>query len=216
MAKDFRQEAAQDEASRKAYIEWLQQRVEVIHQRITAHDILRHGGVELRTDGEEQFSCPFHGADNTPSARVYPEGARSRSHAWCFVCQERWDVIALWKKFNPGADDKTFSRVVKELEQAFNITTPEMPTEATLSAKHVDVSLVSFDALYEAAEGRLRGAREAYQHLDDLTGYLSAGQVIDKVRHQVDTQQMPPLKGEEILRKLLARIAQKVRSCPVG
>ena len=187
-----------------------------IHQRVSAHDVLRHGGVDLQGDGEEQFSCPFHGADNKPSARVYPESARSHSHAWCFVCQERWDVISLWKKFNPGEDSKTFSRVVLEIEQAFGIAPSEMPREARLDREPSNLSLESFDSVYEAAERRLLGAYEAYQYLDDMVGYLSASQVLDKIRHRVDSQQMTPRRGEEVLRDLLARIAKKVRACPVG
>ncbi len=215
MARNYRKEAAQEDAARKVWVEWLQRRVETINQKVSAHDVLRHGGVSLMTEGEEQFSCPFHGADNKPSARVYPEDARSRSHAWCFVCQERWDVIALWKKFNP-ADGKTFSRVLREIEQAFGITAPEMPSGASVRESTSDASLEAFDALYRAAESRLLGSREAYRHLDDMAGYLSAGQVLDKVRHHVDSRRMKPTRGEEILRQLLERIAVKVRSCPVG
>jgi hypothetical protein len=211
---EFKREAAAQEASRKLWLEWNRQRVEDIHQRVTAHDILRHGGVSLRGNGEEQISCPFHGADNRPSARIYPEDARNRSHVWCFVCQERWDAIALWKKFYPG--EKTFSRVLTEIEQAFGLKAPEQPTEVSFEKNRVDLSRESFDALYQAAEGRLVRARAAYQYLDDLTGYLSAGQVLDKLRYRVDSGRMPPQKGEQILRELLARIAKKVRSCPVG
>lgn len=215
MARNYRKEAAQEDSARKVWVEWLQRRVETINQKVTAHDVLRRGGVVLQSEGEEQFSCPFHGADNKPSARVYPENARGRSHAWCFVCQERWDVISLWKKFNP-AEGKTFSRVLREIEQAFGIVTPEMPSEASLGGLAPDTSLEAFDVLYRAAESRLLGAREAYQHLDDMVGYLSAGQVLDKVRHHVESRRMKPARGEEILRQLLERIALKVRSCPVG
>lgn len=212
---DFRKEATQEESARQAWRSWLEDRVNTLHGRVSAHDVLRHGGVDLKGDGEEQFSCPFHGADNKPSARVYPESARSRSHAWCFVCQERWDAIELWKKFN-GGEDKTFSRLVKEMEQAFGITTPEMPAEASSHSGHSDAHLESFTGLYEAAERRLRGARTAYEYLGDLKGYLSAGQVLDRVLYRVDNRHMTPEQGEEILRTLLARIAEKVRSCPVG
>lgn len=212
---DYRQEASHEEASRKVWLEWVHQRIEAIHQKVSAHDVLRYGGVSLQSDGEEQFSCPFHGVDTKPSARVYPEDARSRSHVWCFVCQERWDVVALWKKFNPG-EEKTFSRVLREIEQAFGLTTPEMPSGAVSVKEQVDTALVSFDALYKAAESRLVGAKGAYRYLDDLTGYLSAGQVLDKLRYRVSSRQMAPQRGEEILRELLVRIAKKVQSCPVG
>lgn len=216
MPKDFRKEVIRDEGSRKAWLEWLQQRVETIHQRVTAHDVLRHGGIPIQGDSVEQFSCPFHGVDVKPSARVYPEDARSRSHAWCFVCQQRWDAIALWKLFNPGDDNRSFSRVVKEIEQAFGITTPEMPSEASLAQDRTDTCLESFEALYEVVERRLTGARVAYRYLDDMKGFLSAAQVLDKLRYRVDNKLTPPERGEEILRQLLDRIGKKVRACPEG
>ncbi len=214
MSKNFREEAIRENSAQQAWREWLSERVATIHSRVTVHDVLRHGGVELQGDGEEQFSCPFHGVDTKPSARVYPENAQSRSHAWCFVCQERWDAITLWKKFH--GDDKGFSRVIWEMERAFGITTPEMPTEAKRVQKRVDTRMESFNSLYEASERRLRGAREAYQHLGDLKGYLSAGQVLDRLRYRVNNQKMSSEQGEKILRELLDRIAEKVRSCPVG
>lgn len=213
MARDFRKEVAKSEAAKKVWVEWLRQRVETIHQKVTVHDVLRHCGVALQSDGEEQFSCPFHGVDAKPSARVYPEGARSRSHAWCFVCQERWDAISLWKKFNPG-DGKTFSRVLTEIEKAFNVAAPQMPSGATFRQEHTDTGLEAFEAVYKATERRLWEVRGAYRQLDDMTGYLSAGQVLDKVRYRVDNRQMTPKRGEEVLRELLARIAKKVRTCP--
>lgn len=216
MPRDFKKEATKTEAARKAWGAWVRQRIEAIHQRVTAHDVLRHGGVELRSDGEEQFSCPFHGVDAKPSARVYPESVRSNSHAWCFVCQERWDAITLWRKFDSASEGKTFSRTLKEMEQAFGLTTPEMPADASEYQEHSNPHLESFDILYEAAESYLIRARVAYRHLDDMKGFLSAGQVLDKVKFRVDSSKMDPQAGEKILRELLNRIKRKEKSCPVG
>ena len=210
--EDYRREAAQEEVARKAWVSWLKQRTEEIHRRVTAHDVLRRGGVDLQGDGEEQFQCPFHGIDTKPSARVYPADARSNSHAWCFVCQERWDAISLWKRFNPG--EKSFGRVIREIEQAFGITPTEMPEEAVFSSPKGNQSLESFDALCRAAEGRLLEVRDDYRRLRDLQGYLAAGQVLDRLRFRVDSKNMDPDKGKEVLQKLLDKIAAKVRQCP--
>jgi hypothetical protein len=217
--KDFQAEAREEATSREALLQWTQQRIENIHRHVTAHDVLRKGGVEFKqggSDEEEQFSCPFHGVDHKPSARVYPADNRRQSHAWCFVCQEKsWDAIGLWKKFN-GGEDKSFSRVLTEIEHAYGITPPPMPKEASIKHEVRNVALESFDSLYESCEHRLRGARENYRSLLDMVGYLSAGQVLDKLRHRVDKQQTTPERGKEILRQLLDRIVAKVRQCPEG
>lgn len=214
MVRDYQKEVARDEASRKAWSAWLKQRVAEINRRVTAHEVLRRGGVSIEGDDVEQFSCPFHGVDTKPSARVYPSDARSPSHAWCFVCQERWDVIALWKKFHPG--DKSFSRVIKEIESAFGIAASEMPKDAIFVSNKGSESLEAFDTLCRAAEGRLLEVRGEYRRLEDLKGYLAAGQILDRLRFQVDNSRMDPEKGQKVLEKLLEKIAAKVRGCPEG
>lgn len=218
MPKDFQAEAREEATSREALRQWTKQRIDNIHEHVTAHDVLRKGGVEFKqggSDEEEQFSCPFHGVDRKPSARVYPSSSRNHSHAWCFVCQERWDAIGLWRKFY-GGEDKSFSRVLTEIEHAYGITPPPMPKEASIKHEVKNVALESFDALYESCEHRLKGARETYHKLSDMVGYLSAGQVLDKLRYRVDKRQTTPERGKEILRQLLDRIGAKESQCPEG
>jgi hypothetical protein len=208
--RDIRRE----KESKEAWFSWLMQRVETIHNKVTAHDVLRNGGVELgSTDGEEQFQCPFHGQDNKPSARVYPSNGEKRSHAWCFVCQERWDMLALWKKFN-SAEEMSFSAVVTSIEKEYGITPPEMPQEATYRGPREDPALDRFNALYKACENRLRSSREAYYKLKDLNGFLSAGSVLDRLHYRVSKGKMPATQGERVLKDLIGRIGAKVRSVP--
>lgn len=211
MPRDHRQEARQEAASRQIWTEWIRQRVEVINQRVTAHEVLRRGGVDLSQvaqDDEEQFSCPFHGMDHKPSARVYPADAQSKSHAWCFVCQERWDAIGLWRKFHEG-EDKSFTRVLTEIEREYGLKTPPMPSEAPFGEPKGNEAMEAFNASYEACEAYLRRARPAYRQLDDMVGYLSAGQALDKLRYRVDKQKMTPKRGQQVVRQLLDRITAK-------
>lgn len=218
MASRHEQAAARQTYAEKARLEWTRLRVESVHQRVSAYDVLRSNGVELRQmadDREEQFSCPFHGEDRKPSARVYPESNRSPSHAWCFVCQERWDAITLWRKFN-GGEDKTFSRVLSEIEQAYNLTTPEMPKEGVYNEAKTDRALEDFDRLYDTCEVRLRQARVAYEHSEDLVGYLQVGSVLDKIRYRVDKETMTVAKAMDVLQQVLDRVGQVERACPVG
>lgn len=217
MASKHEESAKRQTAAEQARRAWVAQRIENIHQHVTAYDVLARNNVVLRygDDREEQFSCPFHGRDRRPSARVYPVSARSPSHAWCFVCQERWDAITLWSKFNQF-DDKPFTVVLSDIERAFQIPVPEMSADAHLVEDTSGVALEEFDALYEVAERRLKNAAPAFKYLDDLTGFLKAGSVLDKLRYRVDECVVKPSRGEQVLRQLLERIAAKERQCPEG
>lgn len=219
-----RRDATREAVERKSFAQearlaWVKDRVRTIHQSVTTYDVLRRGGVELRHQGddrEEQFSCPFHGQDRRPSARVFPESARSPSHAWCYVCQERWDAITLWRKFNGMGEDAKFSQVLASLERAFNVQVPRLSEEAILDEDPFDEALDDFEDMYAVCESRLREARPAYRYFDDLRGFLSAGSVLDKLRHKVDNRLLRPERATEILRQLLNKIGDKERACPEG
>lgn len=214
--RDHRQQVQQEDAIARIRHEWMQNRVTEIHRHLSAFDVLRRHGVELRSssDREEQFSCPFHGSDNKPSARIYPESTRGPSHAWCFVCQERWDAISLWRKFNGGAE-LPFARALSQIEQACGIQTPEMPAELRGGGDTgPSLDLATFDTFYELCERRLMLAKAAYQKLDDMIGFLSACSLLDKLRYRVDKQQLSPEQGTTALEQLLAKIGKKVQACP--
>lgn len=207
-----------EDAIERARREWMRLRVEQVHRNVSSFDVLARRGINLNsTSGrEEQFSCPFHGVDRRPSARIYPESARGPSHAWCFVCQERWDAISLWRKFNGDSPEIPFSRTLTEIENAFGLPKLEVPTELRAGAEDFgeSKSFKSFVNLTEVCEGRLRLAKPAYRKLNDMVGYLSASSILDKVRFRVEQRIIAPEKGEEVLRQLLARIGDKVRTCP--
>ncbi len=155
--RDFSKEAKQDALTQRFRKAWIAQRVEAIKEHVSAHDVLRRGGVNLGKgdNEEEQFSCPFHGQDRRPSARVYPADANNPSHAWCFVCQERWDAITLWRKFN-GGEDRHFTQILSEIERAYGLETPELP----LAWK-----LLERTKLWRSFVGFTRHARTAYEWL---------------------------------------------------
>ena len=211
-------EAAREGAADRARLLWMKLRVENIHRSVTVYDVLRHNGVELKQvsdDQTEQFSCPFHGVDRKPSARVYPESPQSPSHAWCFVCQERWDVISLWRRFNSG-EDKSFSRILTEIEKFYNLTAPPIPEDA-FSEQEDDkaAALAEFERRIAICERRLKEARPAYR--EDMTGYLSISSVLDKLYYRVIHKELlTPSKGNYILDQVLERIGQKERSSPIG
>lgn len=219
MASRHEKEAAKQDYAERARRAWMRLRIENIHSRVTAYDILRSNGINLRqvSDAqEEQFSCPFHGVDRKPSARVYPESNRGPSHAWCFFCQQRWDAIDLWRKFN-GGGDKSFGQALSEIERAYGIQTPDMPEGAIYDGAPGDEDqLESFERRLGACEVRLRESEPAYRQLDDLIGYLQAGSILDRLRYRVEKRAIPAARGLEILGQVLTKIGEVERACPTG
>jgi hypothetical protein len=207
MAKDFTKETLQESAQRDAAHRWIQARVEAIRKAVTVQDVLGRHGVILRGHGdrEEQISCPFHGRDNKPSCRVYPETPRGPSHAWCFVCQERWDAINLWKKFT---GETKFTRVLGEIERAYGLLPPERPPEEVDDS--LDPEIVELDMLFDVCERRLRAARDAF----DMRGYLTLGSILDRLAHAVDSGSTKPSVAKPVLQRVLDKIGAKVRACP--
>jgi CHC2 zinc finger len=196
---------------------WFRQRITAIHAEVTAYDVLRRNGVQLQQSGddrEEQFSCPFHGVDKKPSARIYPEKDDSPSHVWCFVCQEpRWDAIGLWQKFN----NLSLGQAVHRLEREFNLETPEAPDHDELDeAPRVAENKEAFKKAYMVCEARLLACKPAYRMQKDMAGYLTAGSILDRTKARVDTGVWPPEKGIGVLEALRGRIVEKATKCPVG
>lgn len=185
---------------------WFELRKNAIHERVSSHDVLRDNGVKLVYAGEreEQFSCPFHGKDSKPSARVFPSTPQSPSHAWCYVCRERWDVITLWQKYH-GTEG--FHKTLSAIERHYNIPTPPVP-DGPLEYTSDNTSKDRFKELYEVCESRLRSERSAY----DLKSYLLMGSFLDKALSQVNSGKLSYGEGIELMTKLRAAIIQKVAS----
>lgn len=202
--------------------QWFLERVSQVHASVSAYDVLRHNGIELKQssdDTEEQISCPFHGADRKPSARIYPGEDGKPSHVWCFVCQKpHWDVIGLWRMFNGGPENCSFGQALSGLEKQYGLKPPDAPTgEApesvkplTEDAQHLD----SFKRMYITCEHRLLSCLPAFKYLKDMHGYLAIGSALDKIKFRIDTNAWPPSKGLEVLTALMDKIREKVRDCP--
>ncbi len=201
----FRAALAEAEGS-EAILQWIQDRAEVVHANIEAHDILRNFGVKLKYGGsghEEQISCPFHGKDNHPSCRVYPRDARSPSHSWCYTCQEWLDSIGMWRKFR-GLDK--YTHALTEIERAYGITPPEPPLVAR--KKEAEHTREELEDLYDVTERRLFHARESFS----MVQYLTIGSVLDRTKHQMDGGNGSPETVRATLRAVLNKIGEKVRS----
>ncbi len=208
-ARDYQKEAEREIQGQESARRWVKARIEVIHERVTAHDVLRRFGVNLRygEDHEEQFSCPFHGQDNKPSARVYPASVRGPSHAWCFVCQERWDVLGLWKKFTNF--EGRFTRLLSDIEREYGIIPPDSPPIDD-GDDGQDEELLEVLRLFDICERRLKGAKRAF----DMRGFLVISSILDRLYYQLESGGTPYEQLKAVLGKVLDKIGEKVRACP--
>jgi hypothetical protein len=205
------QQSAENEVFRSEGIRrWISARIEQIHSNITAHDVLRRNGVNLKqgaSDREEQFPCPFHGHDNKPSARVYSSSNRGPSHVWCFTCHERWDAIALWKKFS-GTESK-FTYLLTQIERDFGLPTPEAPP---MEDEPDDAEAVELELLFGVCERRLKAAKSAF----DMKAFLTVGSVLDRLFSGVENGTVNYETAKAALRRVLDKIGEKERACPGG
>lgn len=190
----------------EAVKQWLKLRVENIHKRVSAADVLTRNGVSLRKHGgqEEQISCPFHGTDTHPSARYYPESGESLSHVWCFACRKNWDAIGLWKQFT---GEEKFSKILFQIEHAFGLTAPEFTFEGEPEDEY-DPLLNEVQRLFETCENNLREYRSSF----DMLGHLRLGSLLDQIRSSQERGALSLPETKIRLNQILAKIGQKVRA----
>jgi hypothetical protein len=214
-ARDFAGEARREVEQSDAAKQWVKKRIELIHNRVTAYDVLARNGIELRFNGtrEEQISCPFHGADKKPSCRFYPESVKGSSHMWCFVCQEPgWDCIGLWKKFTNF--EGRFTGLLRDIEKSYGITPPEPPAFGGSYEEEAihDESSDEVRKLFEVCERRLLSAKRCFE----LRPYLTLGSALDRLAYELNNGARTPTDAIPILRKILDKIGERERSCPDG
>jgi DNA primase len=203
--RDYAKELERDDQRSQAFRQWLNARREHIHAHVTAADILSLNGVILRRSGaqEEQISCPFHGADNKPSARYHPESSRGPSGVWCFVCHERWDCIKLLQKFSGCR----YMEALFQIEKNFSLTPPE-PGDIGGIEDPYDPLQEEVDQLFEVCETRLRENREKF----DLTAHLKLGSMLDHTRYRLDHGAVPLVEAQKRLTQILGKIGEKIRA----
>lgn len=206
-SRDYKREVLHENQVQDAHRRWIQARVDAIHKGVSAHDVLRRNGINLRyNDREEQFSCPFHGVDRHPSARVYPETVKGPSHVWCFTCHENWDVFRLWAKFSGG--EQKFTRVLVELERAFGITPPERPPTPADLADQTDPESLEVEILFTTCENRLRRSRSSFE----MKAHMTLGSILDRLLYQFEHGSMRTEEIKKVLHQILEKIGSKERA----
>lgn len=205
MTRDFHAEAEQEARQSAAYREWVRVRVARLRDKVEVADVLARHGHPLRYNGHkpEQFSCPFHGKDNKPSTRYYPATDGKPAGVWCFVCQERWDSISLFRKFEQM--EGPFTRVLSMMERTFGLETPEMPRNVVTFDE--GPLTVEAEQLFGICERRLRAAKPHFTQ----EGYLRVGSVLDRLRYQLMHGNQTTVGATAILRQVLDKIGEKER-----
>jgi hypothetical protein len=205
IARNHKQEVFAEQERNSVIHQWMKDRVANIHNRITAADVLSYHGIVLYKQGvqEEQFSCPFHGQDKKPSARYYPQSSSNLSSVWCFVCREKWDALALWKKFN---GETKFSEILFNIERAFGITPPLVSVPSI--EDEYDPLQDEVNTLFEACENRLREGRDKF----DIQAHLRIGSILDQLRYAVEKGFVSLGEGKNNLEKVVTKIGEKVRA----
>ena len=206
MNRDFRSEAEQEARQSDAFRQWVSIRVAQIHRQVSCGDVLARNGVHLKYGGHkpEQFSCPFHGKDNKPSTRFYPSNGDKPEGVWCFVCQERWDCITLFKRFEQF--EGPFTRLLTSMERAFGLTAPEMPREAM----RFDEGSVNTEVLHllQMCERRLIGSRRNFT----CAGYLKVGSILDRLLYRLEQGSITTAEARSIVQQVLDKIGEKERA----
>lgn len=196
----------------QSFRRWTRQRLDTLRETVTAHDVLRYFGTELKAGGstaEEQISCPFHGDDRKPSARVYPQHGPSHSGVYCWTCQKRWDIVALWKNFH-GDEAMKFTAALRGLEKAFGIVPPDAP-EFDIEADEPEVDhekLEAVERLLQVCENRLREAKPSF----DMRGFLTVGKLLDGLYFAIDNELLPLEDVEARARLVLNKVGEKMRN----
>jgi hypothetical protein len=195
--------------------EWINLRKSALLDKVSAHDVLRQFGVNLRFSGSsqsEQILCPFHD-DSRPSAKVYPSEGGKPSKFYCFTCRGKaLDIFALWANFK-GDPDMKFTQVLRGLEETFGLETPEPPArgnEAYESLRGPSEEDLEVKDLLGVCERRLRDAKPSFK----LEGFLVVGQCLDRLHYRIEKGLLKTAEARVIIRKVLDKISEKMRASP--
>lgn len=193
--------------------EWIYQRKDTLLQKVTAQDVLRHFGVNLKfTSGDhsEQILCPFHD-DSRPSARVYPSQGSKPSAFYCFTCGGKpKDIFGLWKEFK-GDPEMKFTVILRGLEDAFGIETPEPPKRdffAPEALRGPSEEELEVRDLLSVCERRLRDAKSNF----NMNGFLLVGQCLDRLHFRLGKGSIELAAAKSVMRKILDKISEKMRA----
>lgn len=98
--------------------------IDRLNEEVSIYDLFNISDppVSYKTDKKpSQVSCPFHGQDNRPSARVYPDTNSFR----CFYCSKSWSPVTFWAQINNWYKEEErldIGRAISDLCTRYNIS----------------------------------------------------------------------------------------------
>lgn len=166
--------------------------------------------VDPNYDGEQQFSCDFHGDghDNKPSARVYPVSKST----YCFSCDVSRDVIQVTRE----KEGLGFWGAIRLLERRYGLPAlaedpedegPEKGLIHQIDAI-IDSSKTWEDELHRVETFLLHVTKEKTLELQETLRFWEA---FDKVQYKVKKQEVSEATGKEALQKILGIALQAVQ-----
>jgi DNA primase len=109
---------------------------ELIVDKLDFASVMVEYGVEFKHNphlaSEVQFKCPFHGADNKPSARLYS----ATKSCFCWVCRKAWDVVS----FIMEKESMSYRQSLSYIPNRYHINLSSIPDDPTIELKKVEVS----------------------------------------------------------------------------
>lgn len=102
---------------------------ETILSNVHLGDVLKSRRIIHSVDHEEQFSCPFHGADKKKSARYYND----TDTAYCWVCKEKWDLFSFIAK----QENVNFVQALNIIINRYNIDISKVPESTEGAVKRI-------------------------------------------------------------------------------
>lgn len=125
------------------------ERVSRASKFLSTFDALVRAGVEIPDEETSyQVKCPFHGADNRPSARYYASSDGNSAHFYCFKCRLRLTGPEILAK----VEGKSLESVLRSIEIKHNLPL-EKPIE-------IEVKEVDLTKLIDYCESKIKRCRK--------------------------------------------------------
>jgi DNA primase len=104
---------------------------ELIVENLDFATVMEEYNVEFKHSphiaSEVQMKCPFHGADNKPSARLY----NATKSCFCWVCRKSWDVVS----FIQEKEGMYYKQVLNYIPNRYHIDISSIPDSPTIELK---------------------------------------------------------------------------------
>ena len=107
----------------------IREKLAAVKTSVKIVDVLRHHGINVPDGINQQISCPFHGIDSHPSARVYTQ----TNTIFCWTCHSLWDVISAEMQFS----EISLNEAVNVLVQRYGIDVQAHPQQIAGFYAHV-------------------------------------------------------------------------------